>query len=386
MRSRSLAWLYLVVFLGTLPSTYTFAAKKAAKGKKGGKAASRNAGNGGGFGGGGAAAALKLPASLDANLAAALRERCGELKKLKSARVWLETGALLVKAKEYGEAERVFRMGAHFFPKEEMLSAAALTFGGDSCAYDRRSSEAALSSLPGLDPLSDDSFNSFEAPADLMQTEDQADRAVDWKVGGGDLSRRGVVHQSKGPLIDPERCAWVIREVEAHCAKVGWSTARHVQAPTTDIPVSQVESIREWFEEMLREVLFPMLAARYPYAISSPDELRVMDAFVVRYDAREQASLPKHQDENVSALSALAQPPSVGAHAHVLSPACLYMMDRRRAFLGAPVCRPSPSPSLSTTRRSTRVEAQGLRGFGPPSRMLSSRSPSSSSTPMRAVW
>ena len=86
--------------------------------------------------------------------------------------------------------------------------------------------------------------------------------------------------------------------MEAHCAEAGWSTARHVQAPTTDVPVSQVSAIRSWFDGVLREKLFPMLAARYPYAIGSADELRVMDAFVVRYDAREQASLPTHQDEN----------------------------------------------------------------------------------------
>merc|ERR1712070_911041 len=73
---------------------------------------------------------------------------------------------------------------------------------------------------------------------------------------------------------------------------------RHVQAPTTDIPVSQVPAIREWFDGVLRDLLFPMLTARYPEVISAPEELRVMDAFVVRYDAREQASLPLHVDEN----------------------------------------------------------------------------------------
>ena len=50
-----------------------------------------------------------------------------------------------------------------------------------------------------------------------------------------------------------------------------------MQAPTTDVPVSQVTAIRSWFDGVLREKLFPMLAARYPYAIGSPDELRVMD-------------------------------------------------------------------------------------------------------------
>lgn len=41
-----------------------------------------------------------------------------------------------------------------------------------------------------------------------------------------------------------------------------------------------------------------MLASRFPHAVKSAAQLRVMDAFVVRYDAREQASLPTHQDEN----------------------------------------------------------------------------------------
>ena len=80
-------------------------------------------------------------------------------------------------------------------------------------------------------------------------------------------------HNPREPGYSKERllCAitWVIEQVEAHCAEAGWSTARHVQAPTTDVPVSQVAAIRGWFDEVLREKLFPMLAARYPYAIGS---------------------------------------------------------------------------------------------------------------------
>ena len=82
-------------------------------------------------------------------------------------------------------------------------------------------------------------------------------------------------------------------------AKTGWTTDRHVQAPTTDVPVSQVPALREWFDTMLEEKLFPAVASLYPEAVGSPHNLRVMDAFVVRYDAQGQASLPVHQDENV---------------------------------------------------------------------------------------
>ena len=60
----------------------------------------------------------------------------------------------------------------------------------------------------------------------------------------------------------------------------------------------QVPAIREWFDRSLATTLLPMLASRFPHAVKSAAQLRVMDAFVVRYDAREQASLPTHQDEN----------------------------------------------------------------------------------------
>ena len=44
--------------------------------------------------------------------------------------------------------------------------------------------------------------------------------------------------------------------------------------------------------------------------MGSPDNLRVMDAFVVRYDAAGQASLPVHQDENVISSTIALNAPS----------------------------------------------------------------------------
>ena len=43
----------------------------------------------------------------------------------------------------------------------------------------------------------------------------------------------------------------MIEQVEAQAAITGWTQDRHVQAPTTDIPVSQVPAIREWFDKQL---------------------------------------------------------------------------------------------------------------------------------------
>ncbi len=131
-----------------------------------------------------------------------------------------------------------------------MLSAAALTFGGDSSAYintdpPARDPKRRVSADSVPDTLADAAFESFAAPPDTLRVYDQADRAVDFSDAAmlADCARRGVVHKSREPLIDPADCAWVIKEVEAQAARDGgWSTARHVQAPTTDIPVSQVRA------------------------------------------------------------------------------------------------------------------------------------------------
>lgn len=270
-------------------------AKKSAKPKGAKKAAKSSAPRG--FGAPTAVPSTKLPSLGDANLDAAIGARCDALKKSRNnGQAWLELGSLLCKAKEYSEAEKVFRAGAAAVPDNEFLSAAALTLGGDSANY---CSKGFASDVPPAPTAVDDSnFEGYEAPSSEMLTYDQADRAVDWKESQSSLSGRGAVFRSKTPLLDPKECAWVIEQVEAQAAVSGWTKDRHVQAPTTDIPVSAVPAIRDWFDEQLTTTLFPMLAARYPDAIADPTELRVLDAFVVRYDAREQASLPTHQDEN----------------------------------------------------------------------------------------
>ena len=289
-----------VLLLVSLAGVESFAAKKAAgkgksnKAKSSKKSTASGGGFGGGRGGGFGSTAARLPTLGDSALDAAVAVRCEAIQKskLSDGKAWLELGSLLVKAKEYAEAERIFRAGAAHAPENEMLAAAALTLGGDSAAYCRSAWGASANPLA----TDDANFEAYEAPREEIAAVDQADRAVDFDVM--ERARRGAVHRSKSPLLDPADCAWVIEQVEAQAAITGWTQDRHVQAPTTDIPVSQVPAIREWFDKQLETNLFPMLAARFPTEVASASQLRVMDAFVVRYDAREQASLPTHQDEN----------------------------------------------------------------------------------------
>ena len=297
-QNKKLARLLLVLCVAlTLPalSAASFAAKAA--GKKKGKAKRPAVAKGFGAPKAGAQA---LGSFGDKALDAAIRERCDALKKQKkNAGMWMQLGSLLVKANEYAEAQKVFRAGASLVPGDEMLSAAALTLGGDSANYCRDGAGPPSDASLDLAAATDDAnFEGFEAPEEDILTPDQADRNVEWKGCKESLVTRGAVFKSTKPLLDPEDCAWVIEQVEAQAAISGWTKDRHVQAPTTDIPVSSVPAIRDWFDNELRSKLFPMVHSRFPDTFRDPSELRVLDAFVVRYDAREQASLPTHQDEN----------------------------------------------------------------------------------------
>lgn len=211
-------------------------AKKTPK-KKGSKAAVKG-GGGGGFGAAVLAKKTALPSLGDPSLDAALAARCDALRETreqKKPQLWLELGSLLVKAKEYSEAERVFRAGSARVPGNEMLSGAALMLGGDSAAFCR----SGIGEQPPVAAAIDDAnFESFAAPAADLHSWDQADRAVEWEAT--QAAGLGVVHRSRQPLLDPDECRWVIEQVEAQAALTGWTTDRHVQAPTTDIPVSQV--------------------------------------------------------------------------------------------------------------------------------------------------
>ena len=123
--------------------------------------------------------------------------------------------------------------GSHA-PENEMLAAAALRWG-DSAAYCRSAWGASASPLATDAPIS-----GVQAPREEIAAVDQADRA-DFDVM--ERARRGAVHRAN-PLLDPADCAWVIEQVEAQAASTGWTQDRHVQAPTTDIPVYKCQRPR----------------------------------------------------------------------------------------------------------------------------------------------
>jgi len=93
-----------------------------------------------------------------------------------------------------------------------------------------------------------------------------------------------------------------------------WGTVRRSSVPTTDVAVEDVPGLARWLRALLATRLCPLLAACFPRLADGSDlggaagsRLRVHDAFIVRYDARDagrgSTSLPEHSDTSALSLS-----------------------------------------------------------------------------------
>jgi hypothetical protein len=90
----------------------------------------------------------------------------------------------------------------------------------------------------------------------------------------------------------------------------GWTTSRHYSVPTTDIPLLSLPELLPHFNDALATLLLPALSATYPTAAPSASRLRVLDCFLVRYDAAKQASLPTHTDQSLLSFTIALNDPS----------------------------------------------------------------------------
>jgi hypothetical protein len=144
-----------------------------------------------------------------------------------------------------------------------------------------------------------------------------------------------LVFATKHPILSPLECARVCQHVHDFHSQFRsgtWSTVRHASVPTTDVAVEDIPSLRPWLRNLLQYRLYPLLCTAFPklarmkqetctrrhdddnddddddYDTSTAttrnltvDQLRVHDAFIVRYDAEHDMSLslPEHSDTSL---------------------------------------------------------------------------------------
>lgn len=89
-------------------------------------------------------------------------------------------------------------------------------------------------------------------------------------------------------------CKWIINESEKY-AKLneGWTTKRHNNYPTTDLPVERITSI---FSYVLQSLDSISKIIKQSYGIDDSIVLDINDIFIVKYKHDEQNSLDLHED------------------------------------------------------------------------------------------
>lgn len=222
------------------------------------------------------------------------------------AKLWRRLGKIQLDAGEYAEARQIFCHGSTCCPSDEGLRHHVRVWDTFHAANEHVSTDTKTNSAvpPPLEISSDpDLFLSFDVPVESIPKS-----VKKWKGQMPSSERRRLIHASKKPILPREACQFLIDSALQSVKEHGWTTDRHVQAPTCDIPVFDLPPEAQiWCRQAFHSVLFPLLAeAVGPELEISAGELRVQDCFIVRYDATEGpgfSSLRPHEDESLLSLT-----------------------------------------------------------------------------------
>lgn len=92
----------------------------------------------------------------------------------------------------------------------------------------------------------------------------------------------------------PMMCDWIINESINYGNIYGWTTTRHVNYPTTDIPLKRIPSLYSFFLFSF-ESIFKKIGKLYGIPIPNVD-INNSDIFVVKYEMNAQQELEPHID------------------------------------------------------------------------------------------
>ena len=111
-----------------------------------------------------------------------------------------------------------------------------------------------------------------------------------------------LVHTTAEPLLTAQECDMIIEESEEWAARAGgWTSTRHFNHPTTDIPLAELPRTRDLLNrDALHSRIYPMLGTAFEASLPNWRALRVADAFIVKYNhAGGQTQLAPHRDGSV---------------------------------------------------------------------------------------
>jgi hypothetical protein len=112
----------------------------------------------------------------------------------------------------------------------------------------------------------------------------------------------------KKKVYQSEICNWIIKESENYAKEFGgWTTTRHIEYQTTDLPVNKIDSIFSFVSDSFQTVIDMI---KKSYYLDDNFIFNISDVFIVKYDANSQSELEKHKDNSEISINILLSDPS----------------------------------------------------------------------------
>jgi len=94
-------------------------------------------------------------------------------------------------------------------------------------------------------------------------------------------------------ILTYEMGKWIINEAEKYASNYGWTTQRHDNYPTTDLPVKELKNVYTFFNILFQEKITKILRECYNL---NDVEFTFNDIFIVKYNEKQQNFLEMHSD------------------------------------------------------------------------------------------
>jgi len=118
-----------------------------------------------------------------------------------------------------------------------------------------------------------------------------------------------LLHKTNGFIFTEDECQMMIDEAEEVAEEMGWTTKRHGNYPTTDLPIAELPKTLKFLRRALEERIYPLLREQFKTYLPDGRKLRVADGFVVKYDAEGgQSELKPHRDGSVVSFNIALNP------------------------------------------------------------------------------
>jgi hypothetical protein len=112
----------------------------------------------------------------------------------------------------------------------------------------------------------------------------------------------------KTKVYQSEICNWLIKESEKYAKQNGgWKTTRHIEYPTTDLPVNKIGSIFSFVSNSFQTIIDMI---KKSYCVDDTFIFNVSDVFIVKYDANFQNELKIHPDNSEISINILLSDPA----------------------------------------------------------------------------